>query len=52
MSRLHADLLRALDAWIESQPDPKPGRPEAIRRLLQFALNAKKPTQWDDEVGG
>ncbi len=31
-------MLNALDAWIAAQPDPKPGRPEAIRRLLAEAL--------------
>jgi hypothetical protein len=30
-------LLSALDAWIEKQPEPKPGRPEAVRRLLLSA---------------
>jgi hypothetical protein len=31
------DLAR-LDAWISKQPDPKPSRPEAIRRLVAEAL--------------
>jgi hypothetical protein len=30
--------LAALDAWIAAQPDPKPSRPEAIRRLVELAL--------------
>jgi len=30
--------LRALDAWIITQPDPQPSRPEAIRRLVEHAL--------------
>jgi hypothetical protein len=38
--RLYPDLARALDEWIASQPDPKPSRPEAIRRLLQQALES------------
>jgi hypothetical protein len=33
--------LRALDAWIADQPEPKPTRPEAIRRLLAEALVRK-----------
>jgi cytochrome c553 len=36
--RLKADALSTLDAWIAEQPDPKPSRPEAIRRLLEKAL--------------
>jgi hypothetical protein len=31
------DLAR-LDAWIAAQPEPKPSRPEAIRRLVEKAL--------------
>jgi metal-responsive CopG/Arc/MetJ family transcriptional regulator len=33
-----ADLQAKLTAWIERQPDPKPSRSEAIRRLLERAL--------------
>jgi hypothetical protein len=33
--------LSALDAWIADQPEPKPTRPEAIRRLLAEALVRK-----------
>lgn len=29
-----------LNAWIEAQPEPKPSRSEAIRQLLERALNA------------
>jgi Arc/MetJ-type ribon-helix-helix transcriptional regulator len=36
--RMPADLEAKLDAWIERQPDPKPSRSEAIRRLLERAL--------------
>src|SRR4029079_8702184 len=32
--------LAALDTWIEQQSDPKPSRPEAIRRLIEQALAA------------
>jgi hypothetical protein len=31
-------MLDALDAYIASQPDPRPTRPESIRRLLAEAL--------------
>jgi hypothetical protein len=33
--------LGALDVWIADQPEPKPTRPEAIRRLLGEALLRK-----------
>jgi hypothetical protein len=36
--RIHDDRLAAIDAWIARQPDPKPTRPEAIRRLFEKAL--------------
>jgi metal-responsive CopG/Arc/MetJ family transcriptional regulator len=36
--RLLPDLLKPLDKWIDEQPEPKPSRPEAIRRLLRKAL--------------
>jgi hypothetical protein len=36
--RIPAELNAKLDAWIERQPDPKPSRSEAIRRLLERAL--------------
>lgn len=38
--RLHPPLMKPLDAWIAAHPDPKPTRPEAIRRLLEKALLA------------
>lgn len=31
--RMQPDQIAALDAWAEQQPD-KPGRPEAVRRLI------------------
>ena len=37
---LPPDALATLDAWIASQPEPRPKRPEAIRRLLAEALLA------------
>ena len=33
--------LSALDAWVTDQSEPKPTRPEAIRRLLAEALVRK-----------
>jgi hypothetical protein len=36
--RLYPELDAALDAWIAKQPEPKPSRPEAIRRILRQAL--------------
>ena len=33
-------MENAVDAWAAAQPDPKPGRVEAIRRLLDKALGA------------
>ena len=39
--RMPADLEAKLDAWIERQPEPKPSRSEAIRRLLESALGGQ-----------
>jgi hypothetical protein len=36
--RLTRSAVDALDAWIAAQPEPRPSRPEAIRRLLAEAL--------------
>ena len=41
--RLQPPDLATLDRWIAAQPDPKPTRPEAIRRLLTAALEARAP---------
>jgi hypothetical protein len=38
--RLYPDLERRVDQWASKQPD-KPGRPEAIRRLIEIALGTK-----------
>jgi hypothetical protein len=35
--RIHPPQFVALDSWIAQQQD-KPSRPEAVRRLLEFAL--------------
>jgi hypothetical protein len=39
--RFYPDMQAELDAWIANQPDPKPSRPEAIRRLVGVALGGK-----------
>jgi hypothetical protein len=36
--RVQPDLLADLEKFIASEPDPKPSRPDAIRRLLSDAL--------------
>jgi hypothetical protein len=36
--RFVRETLEALDTWRATQPDPKPSRPEAIRRLVEKAL--------------
>lgn len=36
--RLPPDQLVRLDMWIASLPDPKPTRPEAIRRALEAVI--------------
>jgi hypothetical protein len=40
--RLYPDIEEALDAWIAQQPDPKPSKPEAIRRILREALRQSR----------
>jgi hypothetical protein len=42
--RLYPELERRVDQWASNQPD-KPGRPEAIRRLIEIALIAKPKRQ-------
>jgi hypothetical protein len=39
--RMQADELKALDAWVDKQKDAYT-RPEAIRRLVELGLKAKK----------
>jgi hypothetical protein len=39
--RLHSELMPKLDAWIANQPEPKPSRAEALRRLLEPILQPK-----------
>ena len=35
------NLSDALDSWIAKQPEPRPSRPEAIRRLVERGLGGK-----------
>lgn len=37
--RLPPKALSSLDTWIARQPEPRPSRPEAIRRLIEEALS-------------
>jgi hypothetical protein len=39
--RIQPDMAKALDDWRRKQDD-LPGRPEAIRRLVEIGLKAKK----------
>ena len=39
--RIQPELARELDDWRREQAD-LPGRPEAIRRLIEMGLKAKK----------
>ncbi|MCK2057244.1 MULTISPECIES: hypothetical protein [unclassified Methylobacterium] len=39
--RMPSDLLVAVEAWRDDQPEPKPPRAEAIRRILAEHLKAK-----------
>ena len=39
MLRLHRPLLTDLDEWIRTQ-DPRPSRPEAVRRILEQTLRS------------
>jgi hypothetical protein len=37
--RLMPTQVAPLDAWIASHPEPRPSRPEAIRRILSQSLS-------------
>jgi len=45
MVRLDSTQFRNLGAWINHQPEPKPSRPEAIRRLVEIGLSASAKAQ-------
>ena len=36
--RIPPDQLATLERWIDAQPDPKPSKPEAIRRLIEKGI--------------
>lgn len=38
--RIEPAQLELIDAWIAKQPDPKPSRPEALRRLAALGAMA------------
>jgi hypothetical protein len=40
-SRLTEELSGQIDAWIAAQPEPRPTRSEAIRRLLSETLGTR-----------
>jgi hypothetical protein len=39
---MYPELEAALNAWIQRQPDPKPSRSEALRRLVEKGLEGEK----------
>jgi len=41
-TRYTPEQVALVDAWAAEQPDPKPTRAEAIRRLVEEALRAKR----------
>jgi hypothetical protein len=41
--RLQPQQLKRLDAWIATQPEPCPTRPEAIRTLIDAGIDATLP---------
>ena len=51
MFEMPPDELKSIDAWIKTQPAPRPSRPEAIRRLVQQALaGAQRPHKRSKEA--
>ena len=42
--RLQPDQLAALDHWISERGDPKPTRPEAVRRILDATIGDRPHT--------
>ncbi len=40
--RLQPPDLEALDKWIAGQPEPRPSRPQAVRRLMERGLVAEE----------
>ncbi len=50
--RMHDPMLTALDAFAADQPEPAPGRPEAVRRALADHLRAKGLSAGSGRRGG
>jgi hypothetical protein len=51
--RMKRGMLDALDAWISDQPEPRPNRPEAVRRMVAAALGkARKAAAVKSPSGG
>src|SRR3954453_6262508 len=48
--RLHEPELKRLDFWITQQRDPPSSRPEALRRMMEQALNQRMATGRRDPV--
>jgi hypothetical protein len=44
-NRIPSELLARLDAWVATQPDPKPSGPEALRRLLDATLTPPRESR-------
>ena len=40
--RLQPDIMASLDKWITRHPEPKPTRPEAIRRMIVEHLTSER----------
>jgi hypothetical protein len=49
-ARMERGMLDALDAWIAAQPEPRPGRSEAIRRLVADAFDSGRPPTRSSEL--
>jgi hypothetical protein len=48
--RLQDAALSRLDDWIAAQPEPRPTRPEAIRRLLGEAFGNQEPAAQETDA--
>jgi hypothetical protein len=41
-TRVDPEEISKVDAWINAQPEPKPSRSEAVRRLIDLGLQPRK----------